>query len=83
MIGRIPGSVDYAQGRIDQIVVVEVQPPSPIGNQDEKKQGKMRRGIPACLDLGAATDAQCSEQYVGQNGTYEREHCQQHQSGLQ
>ena len=41
MIRRIAGSIDDAQSGVDEVVVIEVEPKSPVGNQNKKKHGQM------------------------------------------
>jgi hypothetical protein len=41
MIRRIASSIDDAQSRVDEAVVIEVESKSPVGNQNKKKHGQM------------------------------------------
>ena len=41
MIRRVAGSINDAQSRVDEVVVIEVEPKSPVGNQNEEKHGQM------------------------------------------
>ena len=41
MIRRVTGSIDDAKSGVDEVVVIEVEPKSPVGNQNEKKHGQM------------------------------------------
>ncbi len=44
MIGGIARAVDDAQSGVDEIVMVENESESPIGNQNKKKSGDMGDG---------------------------------------
>ena len=39
MIRRIASSIDDAKSGVDEVVVIEVQPKSPVGDQNEEKKG--------------------------------------------
>jgi hypothetical protein len=41
MIRRVAGSIDDAQSGVDEVVVIEVEPESPVGYQNEEKHGQM------------------------------------------
>ena len=41
MIRRVAGSIDDAKSGVDEVVVIEVEPKSPVGNQNKKKHAQM------------------------------------------
>ena len=46
VISRVAGTMYDAKSGVDEVIVIEVEPKSPVGNQNKQKHGEMRRGIP-------------------------------------
>ena len=87
MIRRISDSVDHAHRGIQEVVPIQVIPPSKRSGQDKKEHGNVRNGaflviLPA-LDLSAAPESHQLEIRVLASDANDCQERQKHETALQ